>query len=463
MYLELPERKTYTVSEFTREIQDLLEGEFTSVWIQGEVSNCKKAPSGHHYFTLKDETSQIPCVMFKPQSRYLKFKLEDGLQILCWGRVTVYGARGVYQLSVDTIEPVGLGGLMLAFEQLRQQLAAEGLFDASRKKPLPKFPKTIGLVTSSTGAAVRDMVRILRRRFRGVNIIVSSASVQGGKAPVEIEAAIQRLCECGEVDVVIVGRGGGSIEDLRAFNHEKVVRAVANCPLPIISAVGHETDYTLTDFAADLRASTPSTAAELAVPDKRELEESICGLRDRMRALITTNIKRQGAVLDELTRRLYDPRRRILEKRQTLDDLTLRLMRASTRKMESHRKDLISLTARLRPEKFREKLTRDGKTFEDMVSRLMRCGSVLTKRYRDEAQPLMAKLGALNPLAVLERGYSITFSVGTKKVITSASQVGMGADVQIRVSEGDIFAKVTGRRLEDTDESPEQASVFDII
>jgi len=265
--MDLPNRKVYTVSEFTGKIREILEREYPSVWIQGEISNFHSAPSGHLYFILKDDAAQIRCVMFRLQSRFLKFRPEDGLHIIAWGRVSVYALRGEYQLILDTMEPLGFGSLMLAFEQLKNKLAQEGLFDESRKKPLPSFPKTVGLVTSSRGAAVKDMIRILRNRAPWVNILVSPASVQGDKAPDEITAAIQRLCAAGDVDVIIVGRGGGPIEDLWAFNDERVVRAVASCRLPIVSAVGHETDFTLTDFAADLRAPTPSADAQMLVTD----------------------------------------------------------------------------------------------------------------------------------------------------------------------------------------------------
>ena len=305
--MELPERKIYTVSELTEQIRDLLEREFPSVWIQGEVSNLRSAPSGHVYFTLKDESAQIRCVMFKLQRRFLKFRLEDGLHVIAWGRISVYSLRGEYQLILDTMEPVGLGSLMLAFEQLKKRLTAEGLFDERNKKPLPPFPKRIGLVTSSRGAAVRDMIRISRRRFPGTHILVSPASVQGDRAPDEIVAAIDRLCNAGDVDVIIVGRGGGSIEDLWAFNDEKVVRADAGCRLPIVSAVGHETDVTLTDFAADLRASTPSAAAEMVVPDKQDLQEGVIHLAARMKSCMRNFLERRVGILNELLRRALRP------------------------------------------------------------------------------------------------------------------------------------------------------------
>lgn len=277
------ERKIYSVSELTDRIRYLLETEFQYVWIEGEISNFRPAPSGHWYFTLKDESSQIRCAMFRNQNRYVKFRPEDGLRIVAWGKVSVYSARGEYQLILETMEPQGLGSMMLAFEQLKSKLAAEGLFDQGRKKPLPRFPRTVGLVTSSKGAAVRDMIRIIHRRFPGMIILLSPTLVQGDKAPEEITAALERLIRADGVDVIIIGRGGGSIEDLWGFNDERVVRAVAGCPIPIVGAVGHETDTTLMDYAADLRASTPSAAAELVAPTKTDLCDSIRDFAMRLR------------------------------------------------------------------------------------------------------------------------------------------------------------------------------------
>ena len=294
--MEFNERKILSVTELTEEIRKILEGTFPSVWVQGEISNFKRAPSGHAYFTLKDENSQLRSVMFKNQNRSLKFKLEDGLKILAWGRVNVYSPRGEYQLIVETMEPAGLGGLMLALEQLKAKLAAEGLFDVSRKRPLPRRPHNVGVVTSATGAAVRDIIRIIKRRSPGINILVSPTSVQGDKAPDEIVAALGRLTISGVPEVIIIGRGGGSIEDLWAFNDERVVRAIASCPVPIVSAVGHETDFTLSDLASDLRASTPSAAAELIAPDDEETWETISHMVARLKNVMLNHLTSKCAI-----------------------------------------------------------------------------------------------------------------------------------------------------------------------
>ena len=269
--MELPRPRILTVSELTEEIKGLLEGKYASVWVRGEVSNFRPAASGHFYFTLKDESSQIRAVMFKTQSRFLKFRPEDGMRLMAWGRISVYTQRGEYQIIVDTMEPEGFGSLMAAFEQLKNRLAAEGLFDPAKRRPLPRFPRTVGVVTSPKGAAIRDIIRTIGRRWPATGVLLSPTVVQGEHAPASIVEALERLCRAKDVAVVIVGRGGGSIEDLWAFNDERVVRAVAGCPIPVVSAVGHETDVTLTEFPVDVGASTPTAAAEIVVPDWRDL------------------------------------------------------------------------------------------------------------------------------------------------------------------------------------------------
>lgn len=440
--LELPQRKIFSVSELTAQIRELLEETFPSVWVQGEVSNFKSAPSGHYYFTLKDDSAQIRTVMFKTQNRFLKFRLEDGLKVIAWGRVSVYGPRGDYQLILDTMEPAGFGSLMLAFEQLRNRLAAEGLFDRERKKPMPRFPRTIGLVTSPRGAAVRDMIRIISRRFPGTNILVSPATVQGDRAPEEIVNAIRRLCETGDVDVIIVGRGGGSVEDLWAFNDERVVRAVATCPVPIVSAVGHETDFTLTDFAADLRASTPSAAAELLVPDRSDLADGIAHLGARLRNSIRSILGQRIDVLKEMMNRLYDPRRQIEERRMRLDDISARLSRSMTRHMEALRRETQTLAQRLRPQYLERLLLGHSEQVAALTVRLERSLRERLLRDRSSAENLAARLDGLSPLAILARGFSITFRTDTGAVVTDASSVHAGDEVRVRLHRGHLACSV---------------------
>ncbi len=441
--MELPERKIYKVSELTIQIRELLEREFPSVWVQGEVSNFHAAPSGHTYFTLKDDYAQIRCVMFKIQSRFLKFKVEDGLDVIAWGRLSVYNLRGEYQLILDTMEPLGLGSLMLAFEQLKAKLAGEGLFDERMKKQLPAYPKSVGLVTSPRGAAVRDMIRVMNRRYPGIHIVVSPTSVQGDRAPDEIVAALDRLCSSGEPDVIIIGRGGGSVEDLWAFNDERVVRAVARCEIPIVSAVGHETDVTLTDFAADLRASTPSAAAELVVPDRRELSASINHLVARLSNAMNFSLGKHREAVTETLKRLYDPRRQIEERRMRIDDLTIRLGNAMVRRTATARRDTEALAERLRPEYVVRAISDGRARCDELKDRMVRSMRNVLQVSRKAAENLAAQLDSLSPLAVLERGYSITMRRDSGKVITDASAVTAGDDLSIRLHRGEVSCRVT--------------------
>lgn len=447
--VELPERKVFTVSELTEQIRELLVREYPSVWIQGEVSNFRAAPSGHLYFTLKDDFAQIRCVMFKIQSRFLKFRLENGLHVMAWGRLSVYSLRGEYQLILDTMEPLGLGSLMLAFEQLKTRLAAEGLFDRQRKKPLPRFPRTVGLVTSARGAAVRDMIRTISRRSPGTNIVVSPASVQGDRAPEELVEAIERLCAVGGIDVVIIGRGGGAMEDLWAFNHERVVRAVAECPLPIVSAVGHETDVTLTDFAADLRASTPSVSAEVVVPDRQELAAGILHLLARLRSVMFHKLSRSSDVVTELVRRLFDPRRQIQERRMTIDDLTLRLANAMTRRTVTARQETRAVAVRLKPGHILRNIQVAGQECKSLWTRLSMAIRHCLDNNRTTAENLASHLDGLSPLAVLARGYSITLRPDTGRVITDSRTVRQGDSLHVRLHRGRLTCTVTDK------ESPE--------
>jgi len=449
--MELPERKIYTISELTELVRDLLESEFPSVWVQGEISNLRAAPSGHFYFTLKDASAQIRCVMFKIQSRFLKFRPEEGLQVIAWGRLSVYGPRGEYQLILDTMEPVGLGSLMLAFEQLKNKLASEGLFDPSRKKTIPEFPGTIGIVTSPRGAAVRDMIRILTRRFPAIRILVSPASVQGDRAPDEIVIGLKRLCEAGDVDVVIVGRGGGSVEDLWAFNDERVVRAVAECPLPVVSAVGHETDVTLTDFAADMRASTPSAAAELLVPDRRDLADRLAQLAARLRNAMSFSVGKRRDALQETLKRLYDPRRQLQDRRITLDDLIVRLRNAMLRLATELRSETSTLVGRLRPEHLRRFILLARQDNEAVADRLERAGREVMKDARGSVEGLCARLDALSPFAVLSRGYSITTRLDTGAVVTDSGSVKVEDQVRVRLHRGQLSCLVVGTQVDDGD------------
>jgi exodeoxyribonuclease VII large subunit len=458
--MDLPGRKVLTVSALTEQIRSTLESKFQSVWVRGEISNYRPAPSGHLYFTLKDETSQIRCVMFKIQSRFLKFRLHDGLQVIVWGKVSVYGARGEYQLILDTMEPAGLGGLMLAFEQLRERLTAEGLFDPSKKRNLPAFPKTIGLVTSSKGAAVSDMIRILRRRFPAVHILVSPSSVQGDRAPAEIKAAINRLCQASGVDVIIVGRGGGATEDLWAFNDERVVRAVATCPIPIVSAVGHETDVTLSDFAADVRASTPSAAAEIVLPDRRDLRENLAHIVARLTHSMRNAIRRNTGAVEEQLKRLFNPRRQIQEKRLALDDMIVRMTRAVKRRIDRSARETELFTQRLKPGRLFRQIETGREQCKSLMTRLHREISGCASDRRTALLNLTARLDALSPLSVLSRGYSIALKPKTSEVIKDSSAVEIGDTIEIRLHRGGLLCRVSDKTGDANGRIPRRTSDF---
>ena len=397
--METITRRVLTVSELNAQVHQLLEASFPELWIEGEVSNCKAYPSGHTYLTLKDEKSQIRAVLFKGSSFGVKFKLQDGQKILVRGRVTSYETRGELQLIISAAEPRDKGALQLALEQLKAKLQAEGLFDAERKKPLPPYPKSVGVVTSGQGAAVRDVIHVLSRRWPGLNILVWPVKVQGPGAAEEIAGAIRGFNTLApDTDVLLVGRGGGSIEDLWAFNEEPVARAIAESEIPVISCVGHETDWTIADFVADLRAPTPSAAAELAVPEKEAVEDLIAQFQDSMLQNLRDRIETLGARLNYAAAHpfLQDPRRIWEQRAQRVDELAARL-----------------------PDALRLAVER------------------LEMRLRLSA----GKLDAISPLKVLGRGYAIAESRG--KILFRASQVKEGDVVRVRLSEGEINCEVT--------------------
>ncbi|MDD5449638.1 MAG: exodeoxyribonuclease VII large subunit [Candidatus Omnitrophica bacterium] len=358
-------KRIYTVSELTREARMLLESAFQTVWVQGEISNLTAHSSGHMYFSLKDENAVINCAMFRSENQNLKFHPKDGMQVLCSGRVSIYDKQGKYQLYAQQMEPRGLGALQLAFEQLKERLEKEGLFEASRKRPIPFLPQRIGIVTSPTGAAIRDILNISARRFKNVEIIISPVRVQGEGAAQEIACAVSEFNEYGEVDVIIVARGGGSIEDLWPFNEEAVARAIYGSKIPVISAVGHEIDFTISDFAADYRAPTPSAAAELCIPEKEKLVTRVETAYVRLSNAYLHRLNALKQRLNTLKESyvLRQPVNLVLQMRQRLDELA-----------------------------------------HNLVIRMEH----ITRSNIQAYESLLGKLDALSPLAVLSRGYSIT-------------------------------------------------------
>lgn len=414
---EVEEVQVFSVSELNSQIRGLLEGEFPEFWIQGEISNFKAHSSGHWYFSLKDDSAQVSAVMFKGLNSKLKFSPETGLEVMVRGKVTVYEPRGNYQVFCQWMEPVGAGALQKAFEQLKEKLSKEGLFDEDRKRPLPEFPKHIGVVTSPTGAAIRDILNILRRRYRGAQVTVIPAMVQGETAAPSIVKGITLANQIDDLDVLIVGRGGGSMEDMWCFNDEGVARAIAACRVPVISAVGHEVDFTIADFVADLRAPTPSAAAELVVKNAEDLSESIRDDARRMLQSIRSTISSLTERWKSLHRQLVDPRRKLQDLIMRCDELTTRLEQAAVRRFSDHR-SIDLLVQRLR-------------------SQIQSQYQNTSARYKQ----LVAKLDALSPLKVVERGYSIT--TAKEKVIKDVKQIKKGDEINIRFAKGQATAEVT--------------------
>ncbi len=443
-------RPIYTVTQLTSEIKSLLERNFEYIWVEGEISNLRIPTSGHLYFTLKDETAQIRAVMFRMQSRLLKFEPADGLQVISYGHLSVYEPRGEYQLIVDHLEPKGLGALQLAFQQLKEKLAQEGLFDAVHKKAIPRLPQRIGIVTSPTGAAIRDMLKIIGRRYANVHILLYPVRVQGPGAALEIAQAIKELNEGPNIDVIIVGRGGGSLEDLWAFNEEIVARAIFNSHIPIISAVGHEIDYTIADFVADLRAPTPSAAAELVVREKIELLEGLTNLRHRLFQNFSAFLEIKKEKLRSLLYRLIDPRKKISDQRLRVDDLSNRLLKA-IRQTLLKKKEIFQL------QKDSLYLHHPGRQISQASAHLQRLihQMILAEKgeirlLRQKWQSWMEKLNALNPLAILERGYSIVWLLPQGEIIKEAALLKSEDRVKVRVHKGEFIAKV--ERINPADE-----------
>jgi len=444
------ERQVYTVSELTGRLKAALEEAFPAVWVEGEISNLRTPGSGHSYFTLKDEGAQISGVLFRGRGRRVRFDLEDGMQVLAFGGLDVYAARGQYQLVVEMMEPKGLGALQLAFEQLKRKLEAEGLFDDGRKRPLPVFPRVIGVVTSPTGAAIRDILNIIGRRFGDLRILIAPVRVQGDEAPAEILQALINLQEVAELDVIIVGRGGGSIEDLWAFNDERVARAIVACRVPVISAVGHETDFTIADFVADLRAPTPSGAAELVVREKLSVVEALMDLYARLKQAVTAEIAGYRERVEYLGRRrvLTDPARALRDLHRRLDELQgrLRLGLRSSQRQVGHRVALA--TDGLRRSSPLARIAGGAALLTQLSGRLSASAGHSVKVSRSRFAETVGRLESLSPLGVLGRGYSLT-RLPSGAVVRSAGQVAVGDPLEILLHRGALGAQVTGVKERD--------------
>jgi len=424
------------------EIRNLLEGHFEFLWVEGEISNFRAPVSGHYYLSLKDEKAQIRAVMFRPQARYLRFLPEDGMKVVAQGRVGVYEPRGEYQLILDYLEPLGVGALAIAFEQLKSKLAAEGLFDPSLKKPLPYLPQRVAVVTSPTGAAVRDFLRVIHRRFSNIEVIVVPVRVQGEGAAEEIAEALGVASRVLDVDVIVLTRGGGSLEDLWAFNAEIVARAIRASKTPVVSAVGHEIDTTISDLAADLRAPTPSAAAEVLVVEKEFLVERLRQTKARLDSGMAGVLVHMRAEVQVLAKGLRDPRKRLAELWMRLDDMGGRLLRSSTRMLREKRARLVSESRALLLNAPTQRLValRQQTAFQRRALGLM-----VLRRLKDMGMSVALvteKLKDVNPLTILGRGYSITRRLPEGQILRNASGVESGGRVHVTLARGQLECTV---------------------
>lgn len=439
------ERDIYTVSQLNAEVRDTLESAFPrSVWVEGELSNVARPASGHMYFTLKDSQAQVRCAMFRGRNSVLGFVPTNGMQVLLRARVSLYDGRGEYQLVVDFMEEAGDGALRRAFEQLKQKLDAEGLFDPARKRPLPALPRAIGVVTSPTGAAIRDILSVLRRRFPAMPLIIYPVPVQGEGAAVQIAAAIRLANARKDADVLLVARGGGSLEDLWAFNEEVVARAIAASELPVITGIGHEIDFTIADFCADMRAPTPSAAAELLTPDQNEWRQQMLRFAQRLRLRQRELMSRWQQQLAWLSKRLAQqhPRQRVLQRMQRIDELEQRLHRAQRAQVRVLQQRIVTASARLHRHAPDHLLTRLAERHAYLYQRLRNSMLQRLARERQQLSAVSRALDTVSPLATLSRGYSVLTRSADGTVITAADQLHPGERVNACLHRGSIECSV---------------------
>jgi exodeoxyribonuclease VII large subunit len=438
-----PDRRIWTVRDLVAAVRTHIEREYGDTWVEGEISNFRAHDSGHLYFTLKDQSSQLNAVMFRSQARLLRFRPENGMQVVVRGRVTVYEDRGQLQISAEYIEPKGAGGLQIAFEQLKAKLEAEGLFDAGRKKPLPALPGRIGVVTSPQAAALQDILNILQRRHHTASVLIFPAQVQGDAAALEVSAGLRYFNKTRNVDVIVVARGGGSAEDLAAFNDEALARTAAESRIPVISAVGHETDFTILDFVADLRAPTPSAAAELVILSRQEIEEQVESLHQRLERGLRYHLLMARQRLTELSQhgafgRMMDL---IHRGQQRADDLQYRLLHAERTLLEGQRRRFESLAGAVRHYDVRRILTGMRKELDAKAAAATAATRAVLLQRRSRLEQLSGQVSALSPLAILERGYALVFD-SAGKLLKDAAQVRPGDEISARLARGSLAAKV---------------------
>jgi exodeoxyribonuclease VII large subunit len=442
------DRRIWTVRDLVVAVRTHIEREYSDIWVEGEISNFRAHDSGHLYFTLKDQNAQIKAVMFRSQARLLRFRPENGMQVVGRGRVTIYEDRGELQISAEFLEPKGAGALQVAFEQLKAKLEAEGLFDAARKKPIPTLPHRIGIVTSPQAAALRDILNVLRRRHDTAGILIYPAQVQGEAAALEVTAGIRYFNKARNVDVIIVARGGGSAEDLAAFNHEGLARAIAVSEIPVISAIGHETDFTIIDFVADLRAPTPSAAAELVIRSRQEVEEQAEALRQRLARAMRYRLLMGRQALTELARHGAFARMMELinQRQQKLDDLLYRLERSQRQILEQQRRRWELAAATVRHFDVRRMLSGIGKELDARVAAIFAATRRSLLQRRSRLEQLTGQMEALSPLGILERGYALVFDA-SGRLLKDAEQVSTGDEISARLFRGAVTAVVKKRAV----------------
>ena len=437
------DRRIWTVRDLVAAVRTHVEREYTDTWVEGEISNFRAPGSGHLYFTLKDANAQLGVVVFRSSARLLRFRPENGMQVVVRGRVTIYEERSELQISAEYIEPKGAGALQIAFEQLKAKLQAEGLFEQARKKPIPAMPSRIGIVTSPQAAALRDILNILRRRHRSANVLIFPTQVQGESAALEVSAGVRYFNKARNVEVIIIARGGGSAEDLAAFNHEGLARTVAGSVLPVISAIGHETDFTIIDFVADLRAPTPSAAAELVIRSRQEVEEQAEGLHQRLLRAIRYRFLMKRQALTELARHGAFARMMELihQRQQKLDDLLYKLERAQRQIFERNRRRWELAAAAVRHYDVRRMLAGIRRELDGRVAAMAAAARNLLLQRRSRWERISARLQALSPVAILERGYALVFD-SSGKLVKDPAQVKSGEEISARLAKGEITAVV---------------------
>jgi exodeoxyribonuclease VII large subunit len=442
------QRRIWTVRDLVIDIRQQVEGGYPDLWVEGEISNFRAAPSGHVYFTLKDGEAQLPVVLFRRQATLLRFRPADGLAVLVRGRISIYESRGQLQLIAETLEPRGAGALQLAFEQLKARLLSEGLFDADRKRPLPAFPKCVGVITSPTGAVIRDIANVTRRRHARLNLLVYPATMQGTACCSTVAAGIHYFNENpGLVDVIILARGGGSIEDLSGFNDESLARAIAASAIPIVSAIGHETDFTIADFVADLRAPTPSAAAELVTAAQHRIEERVDALAARVHRagrfhLVSARQRYARLSSESVLNRLRDS---ISRRDQRIDELGLRLEAAASRRLRINTQRLATLTDRLRRQNISIRIAATQRRLQAATERLLRTATRTIATNQTRLDRSTARLEALSPIAVLSRGYALVYAENGI-LLRSAADTSPGETIRARLAQGTLTAKVSDNK-----------------